>query len=86
MTGNSVQFMLLKKQYGTTWYTKALFFVCSMKSERLRQVGAVVDSTPVLPDTDTVKSFLASQQHNSGVISMLFDFVKLMALHYNHKW
>ena len=46
----------------------------------------MVDSTPVLSDTDTIKSFLASQQHNSGVIGMLFDFIKLMALHYDHKW
>ena len=58
----------------------------SSKSERLKQVGVVVDSTPVLPDFDTVTSFLATQQHNFGIISILFEFVKLMALHYDHKW
>ncbi len=72
------------------WYCRSLnnyiYIFHSLKSERLRLVDAVVDSTPVLRDTDTIKSFLASQQHNSGVIGMLFDFVKLMALHYDHKW
>lgn len=59
---------------------------CRSKSERLKKVSAVIEATPVLPDADTVKSFLATQQRNSGIIDILYNFVQLMALHYDHKW
>ena len=58
----------------------------SSKCERLKHITAVVESTPLLPDLDTVKSFLSSQQRNFGIIDVLYKFVKLMSLHYDHKW
>ena len=67
-------------------FKQLLYVTASVVAERKRQVSALLDSTPHLFEAALVRRFVRELRSNVGVVQLLYQFLQLLALHYDHNW